>query len=100
MAILFGTPGNSVTLGSRPANGGNITFTPGKGEPGGTDGAIIWRAADQTTELLRLDSQGLHLFGQPIPMDRVVELLKQLHQKPCTCSSQQILQQGCSCGGS
>lgn len=80
-------------------NGDNITFTPGKPAPGGTEGALIWCAADGVTELMRLDSQGLHLFGQPIPMDKVVELLKGLHQKPCSCSTQQILQQGCICGG-
>jgi hypothetical protein len=91
---------NSIILGKQAA-GGNITFSPGKPSPGGKEGgAIIWCAADQTTELMRLDAQGLHLFGQLVPKDRVIELLQQLHQKACTCSTQQILQQGCVCGGS
>jgi len=92
-------PNNSIAIGSTPLIGGNITFSPGKGSTGGGDGAVIWASANGS-ELMRLSEDGISLFGQLIPLQKILDLLTQIQEKHlCNCSTQQILNIGCVCGG-
>lgn len=84
---------------SRGDNGGDIRFIPGRGINGGSNGKIVWCDADGN-DLLSLDVEGLHLKGKLLPLNKILELLSDIVAKdPCKCSSEQVLNHGCICGG-
>lgn len=79
--------------------GGDITFMPGQGRDGVPGGSVIWCAASGD-ELMRLSEDGISLFGQQIPIEKVLRLLSKLNEKECSCSTAQLMLAGCKCGGS
>ena len=92
MELIIGAP--------QDLDGGDITFTSGKGTTGGKDGSIVFLLPDGT-ELIKFDSSGeMHLLGESIPFEKVREWLKKLKDpEDCICHTDQLMSKGCSCNG-
>lgn len=73
---------------------GNIIFTTGK------NGSIIWKLCDGT-EILCFAPDGASILGVAVPYDEIRNWLlnKKNISNECKCSIQQLVKNGCICGG-
>jgi hypothetical protein len=98
--------GGAITItggsGGTSGGGGNLILVSGKGYGGKKDGRICIEDTDGS-ELISIGTdKTLKVLGEEIPLSMIKEWISKIKFEAtnCSCTSAQIFQTGCVCGGS